>query len=241
MSDSHSVSEHLNVLTNPEATDSRLEQAAAEIYQRYSEPLQDHIKFRLQMAIGRVVDEEDLAQEAMIALLQGAPKGRFRELDNRQDLWQVLTMLAKRRAIDQRRRETAQIREEDKVRGESVFDSPAGSSSEIGGLDGHPEGRPVPRPELPPWMITLIEEEFQQWMDLLDAVDRKSPKSRIRLQEIAQLRFESYTVAEIAKRFECSTRTIEKRLNLIREIWNRQKEHEQAAETDAADSNAGES
>jgi RNA polymerase sigma factor (sigma-70 family) len=239
MSDSHSVSEHLNVLTNPEATDSGLEQAAAEIYQRYSQPLQEYIKFRCQMGCARVVDEEDIVQEAMVDLLRGAPKGRFRELDNRQDLWQVLRVLAKRRAIDQFRRETAAVYGNGEVRGESVFDSPAGSSSEIAGLDGHPEGRLVPRNELSPWMIRLIEEEFQQWMDLLSAVDREKPRSR--LQEIAQLRYEGHTVAEIAKRFDCSTRTIEKRLELIRKIWSKHKKPEQAEQTDAADSRADES
>ena len=236
MSDGSSVIVYLKTLKNQEASGSRLERAADEIYRRYIQRLQEHAKSRLPLACGRVADEEDIAQAAMASFFRCAKIDRFPKLDDQHDLWQVLIELANRKAVDQRRRETAKKRGAGKVRGESAFEKAGDSGSEIVGLDGHPEGKLVPDHEPTPDEAAQVAEHFQRWMDLLDAVDRQKPEKRICLQQVAQLRFEGYTVAEIAERFQCATRTIERQLGIIRNIWTKHQEREFADQTDPADS-----
>jgi DNA-directed RNA polymerase specialized sigma24 family protein len=47
-------------------------------------------------------------------------------------------------------------------------------------------------------------------------LDRLDPA----LRQIAQLRLDGYTNIEIATRLGCALRTVERRLELIRRIWN---------------------
>ncbi len=239
MSDGSSVIVYLKTLKNQEASGSSLERAADEIYRRYIQRLQEHAKSRLPLACGRIADEEDIAQAAMASFFRCAKIDRFPKLDDQHDLWQVLIEFANRKAIDQRRRETARKRGAGKVRGESAFEKPGDSSSEIRDLDGHPKGKLVVNHEPTPEEAERIAEDFQRWMDLLDAVDRQNAKKRIRLQQVAQLRFEGHTVAEIAEQFQCATRTIERALEMIRKIWKKHQEREQTAQTDPADSSDG--
>lgn len=228
MSDGISVIEYLKTLKNQEASGSSLERAADEIYRRYIQRLQKHAMSRLPMGCRRIADEEDIAQAAMASFFRCAKIDRFPKLDDQHDLWQVLIELANRKAIDQRRLETAKKRGAGKVRGESALEKPGGSSSEILGLDGHPEGKFVVNHEPTPEEAERIAEDFQTWMELLDAVDGQNPKKRIRLQHVAQLRFEGHAVAAIAEHFQCATRTIERALDMIRKIWTKHHERERA-------------
>ena len=45
-----------------------------------------------------------MALSALHALCNGAQEGRFRQLENRDDLWQLLVVIASRKATDQYRR-----------------------------------------------------------------------------------------------------------------------------------------
>ena len=47
-------------------------------------------------------------------------------------------------------------------------------------------------------------------------LDRLEPE----LRQIAQLRLDGYTNAEIAAQLGCALRTVERRLELIRRIWD---------------------
>lgn len=59
--------------------------------------------------------------------------------------------------------------------------------------------------------------EFQNSCEnLLDQLDDSM------LQTVALLRLEGYSVDEIAERIGCAKRSVERRLNLIRSIWQSQ-------------------
>ena len=53
----------------------------------------------------RVIDEEDIAISAINALYAGAQDGRFKKLNDRDDLWQILCMLTSRKVANAYRKQ----------------------------------------------------------------------------------------------------------------------------------------
>ncbi len=80
----------------------------------------------------RIADEEDVAVSVFETLCKGAAAGRFEKLQDRDDLWKLLTAIAGMKSVDQIRRQTAKKRGGEDVRGESII---AGAgASQIGRL-----------------------------------------------------------------------------------------------------------
>jgi len=118
---------------------------------------------------------------------------RFPRLTNRDELWQILVMLTARKAAHERRRQKAQKRggDNNSSEGEQELDEIIGS-------------------EPTPVFAAMIAEEFET---LLNRLPDKG------LRQIARLRLEDYSNAEIATQLQCSERTVERRLALIRGVW----------------------
>src|ERR1051326_5991770 len=51
----------------------------------------------------RATDEEDVALSAIHSFFLGAKKGRFPQLEDRDDLWKLLVTITERKALDQLR------------------------------------------------------------------------------------------------------------------------------------------
>jgi DNA-directed RNA polymerase specialized sigma24 family protein len=64
-----------------------------------------------------------------------------------------------------------------------------------------------------PAMVALFKDECKT---MLDMIDRKEVKL------VALLRVEGYTNEEIAQRLGCTRRSVQRRLNLIRNVWSRE-------------------
>src|SRR5262245_3870847 len=79
--------------------------AAQELWQRYFERLVKLARDKLRGAKRRVADEEDVALSAFKSFCCAVDRGRFPRLDDRHDLWQVLAMIAVRKAADLANRE----------------------------------------------------------------------------------------------------------------------------------------
>jgi len=109
----HSVTELLKQLQAGESA------AGREIWQRYITRLIRLARNRLKGIPRRALDEEDVTITAFDAFLRGVENGRFEQLDNRDDLWQILVMLTERRSIELLRHELAEKRGGGKNRGES--------------------------------------------------------------------------------------------------------------------------
>src|SRR5262249_36398416 len=58
----------------------------------------------------RAADEEDVALSALASFCRGAEQGRFPRLEDRDDLWALLVVIAARKAVDLRQREGRQKR-----------------------------------------------------------------------------------------------------------------------------------
>lgn len=148
----------------------------------------------------RAADEEDVALTAFRSFCRRAEQGRFPDLADRSDLWRVLLSLTVRKAIDLQRYELRQRRGGGRVRGRS------GIAGELGPAEFDAVVGRAPTPEF----AVAVAEQLQQLLLLL-------PED---LRQLAVAKCEGYTNGELAERFACVRRTIERRLNLIRRIWS---------------------
>ena len=174
-----------------------------QLWQRYVDRLVRLASRKLVDASRKVSNEEDVVLSAFNALLEGVAEGRCARLNDRDDLWQLLVMLTERKAIGVRRREQAEKRGGGEVRGESALEAPKQSGSpglgQVAGVEPTPE------------FAAQMAEDFAQRLAALG----EQPQ----LQQIACDKMAGYTNAEIAQRLECSVRSVERQLNLIRKIW----------------------
>ena len=194
MSDHHSVSELLLQLKQNQSA------AAHQLWGRFIDQLIRAASRHLRNLPRRAVDEEDVAVTAFEAFLRGTREGRFSKLETREDLWQVLAMLTERKAIGVLRRELADKRGGGQVRGESVFEKMImDSSGAIGIAD-------VAAPN--PATLELFAGEVREMLDGLgDEL----------LRQIAILKLEGYTNPEVAQRLNIALRSVERKLQLIRD------------------------
>ena len=178
--------------------------AAEKIWNEYFGKLVRLARRKLDGMPLRDVDEEDIALSAMNSFYMGVAKGEFGALHNRTDLWKLLVTITARKATAKLRRHFAQKRGGGSVRGESIFlqnENEDLRSEGIGNILGN-----APTPEF----AMDVAENCQQLLDRLgdDA-----------LKQIALLTLEGYRTEEIAVKLNCVRRTIERKLERIREIW----------------------
>lgn len=177
-------------------------QAAQEIWNRYFERLTYFARKKFERLPCRVADEEDVALSALDSLCRGAAAGRFPQLADRQDLWRVLVTIAARKVYAQMRRQRAGKRGGGKVRGESVF-------LQVDGDDGDGIEQALGR-EPTPELANIVAEDCQRLLDSLEDAT---------LRQVAQLKLEGYTNEEISSQLGCVPRTVERKLERIRDKW----------------------
>lgn len=177
------------------------QQAAQKLWERYVEQLLARASFKLSRGHQRAADEEDVVQSAFANLFLGVREGRFPRLDDRHDLWQLLVLLTDRRVTDQLRRDGRRGRMEV---GESKLVTPLDSQSDRAGLAQIAAHEPTPE------FAARLAEDYER---LLDSLGDET------LRKVAVWKMEGYTNEEIADRLGCVTRTVERKLEMIRERW----------------------
>ena len=65
------------------------ELAAQKIWERYYRLLVTHARKKLRTSARREADEEDITQNAFHSFFRGVDRGRFPQLDDRDDLWRA--------------------------------------------------------------------------------------------------------------------------------------------------------
>lgn len=120
--------------------------AQQKIWERFVERLVNFSNFQLK-GVTVVADGDDVANAAFENFFRKSPE-QFERLVDRNDLWQVLAMLAKRRAIDQIRSE---IRDRKNTTDGPEFDN-------------------LPSSQIPPDFDVLLSEEFERRLGELDDV-----------------------------------------------------------------------
>lgn len=192
MTDAGSVTQWLNDYRDGD------DSALHELWKRYWTRIRGLAKRQLGGARLRSADEEDAALAAFSDFCLGVREDRFSELDDREDLWQILALLTRRKAISlYRKSRRAEL-------GESVLS--AGSESEGPGIGNVASGE---TPDPASWIQAM--DEFRRLMMLL-------PDDQTR--QIAQLRLEGWSNLEISDKAGCALRTVERRIGQIRELWS---------------------
>jgi RNA polymerase sigma factor (sigma-70 family) len=199
MAPENSVSAWITGLKTNEAV------ALQRLWGRYAVWLVALARRKLGNAPKGIADEEDIAQSVFRSVCRGAAAGRFEEVRSRDDLWWLLLAITKQKVVDHIRRETAQKRGAGRVQSEASLAANANDSKGFT-LDQLVGEEPTPD------FLVILEEQNRRLLGLL---------RDDRLRQIAISRIEGYTVAEIATELAVSTRSIERKLQLIRSKWAR--------------------
>jgi len=179
-------------------------QAAELLWDEYFEKLVRYARRRLEGMSRRAADEEDVAISAFHSFVRGMEAGRFKQVDDRDNMWKLLVTITARKACAQRRREMAAKRGGGSVRGESVFQSPGDGAEGSAGIEKM--GGREPTPELSHIFVENCRE-------MLDCLQDET------LKQVALLALEGYSATEIGQRLGFVRRTAERKLELIRKKW----------------------
>jgi DNA-directed RNA polymerase specialized sigma24 family protein len=164
--------------------------AAQPLWQAYFGRPVGRARARLQGAPRRAADEEDVALSAFDSFCRGAAQGRFPQLRDRHDLRRLLVTLTGRKALDRLRRECRQ-----------KWGGGAAAAVALEEVIG---------PEPTPAFAAEVADECRRLLGLVG--DRE-------LEAVALWKVEGYTTAEIAARLGYAPRTVERKLHLIRQVW----------------------
>src|SRR5262249_16079056 len=85
-------------------------EGAQELWRRFASRLIGLARARPQRAPGRAADEEDAVLSAFDSFCRGAEQGRFPQVHDRGDLWNLLVAITIRKVTDQVRHEKRQKR-----------------------------------------------------------------------------------------------------------------------------------
>lgn len=174
------------------------ELAAEQLWQHISHRLHEFALKKLDVQTRRRYDENDAANSAFHSLCRGLADGRI-EAANRDALWGLLSVITSRKVAAQRRYLNRQKRGGGAVRGESGF-AALGDT----GINGVNDNQQTPH---------VLAEVSESCSQLFDAIPDETMK------HIVLLKFQGATNGEVAKELNCTRRTIERKLERIRRIW----------------------
>jgi len=184
------------------AQNSQLDEEAAQlIWNRFFEKLCRFASKKIYTRHRRLLDPEDIAGSAMFAVIDGIKNGRFHSVTNRDELWQMLVMITARKAI---------------TRGRHLDRDKRGGALNGGG-DAGPNGQKLDQlaqyvdKSDDPAKFVEIEMTCRELISAL-------PDDNFR--EIALMRLAGFSNQEISAKFGCSVRTIDRKLVIVREVWN---------------------
>lgn len=170
--------------------------AANQIWHHYFDRLVRAVRARLYGQNRAASDEEDIVLSVFDSFYNAAENGRFPDLSDRDDLWRLLLRMSARKVVDKRRHDMRQRR------GGSVKHVSLSGGGEDGVLIEAIGDEPSPE------MVLMMQESVESFFSHLGVGQ---------LRELAGAKLEGYSNTELAQRFGCSERTIERRLHLIRE------------------------
>ncbi len=172
------------------------------LWDRYFERLVRLAGSRLPGHARRAFDEEDVALSAFQSFCARAGRGQFPDLTGRDELWRLLATITTRKVVATVRHQTRKKRGGGNVVGESgVHDRNDLNDEGLAQVLGR-----EPSPEA----ASQFADEYDRLFARLD-----DPA----LKAVARRKLEGYTSEEIAAELKTSTRTVDRKLRLIRAIW----------------------
>jgi DNA-directed RNA polymerase specialized sigma24 family protein len=167
--------------------------AVQQLWERYFQRLVGLAHKRLQGARPGGGDEHDVALSALASFCRNAERGRFPQLADRDGLWRLLVVFTARKAAHLMRDEQHEPK------------APGGDA-------GHELEQLLSR-EPTPETAAQLAEDYRRLLDSLG--DRQ-------LERVAVCRMEGLTVEEIAARLGYVPRSIKRKLQTIRAIWEQE-------------------
>lgn len=177
------------------------EDAAAErLWNVYFERLVHLAQGRMHAKYQRAQDAEDVALSAFNSFCRGVEQKKFSSLTDNHGLWRLLVSITIHKVLHV-------VRDQDRIKRGGKFRELAGfdnSTDSINALNQIVSREPSPD------FAAEVAEQYDAMLKTLEDPD---------LVEIATMKLEGYSNAEIAKRRNRSERTIERKLQLIRKLW----------------------
>jgi DNA-directed RNA polymerase specialized sigma24 family protein len=177
------------------------EQALAKLFTRYWPLLVGLARKKLGASRKRAADEEDVAQKAFWGFCQSFKSGHVPRLENREDFLKLLTLIVARKAATQIAHQARAKRGAGQVQGESAL--------KFIGQDGmglEYVAATVPGPE----DEAIAKDAYDHYLNSLPAG----------LRDFAEEWLAGTTQETIAQRKQCSLRTVERKIKLIRYEWS---------------------
>ena len=147
-----------------------------------------------------IADEEDIALSAFDSLCRQVEQGRLPHLDDRDGLWRLLAVMTVRKAAHLVRDETRQKRG-------------GGAKFVHGARDDSSALSQVLSREPTPELAVQFADEYERLLQLLGDSE---------LAQVAQRRLEGGSIEEIAAQLGYAPRSIKRKLQLIRTIWQKE-------------------
>ena len=179
--------------------------AAEQLWREYYERLVCFARAKWGAFPRRVADEEDIALSAIQSFCERVKERRFPKLHDRNNLWNLLTTITARKLLNLKRDANRKKR---------------GGGSQVS--TSYPEQAKLEQilgNETSPEFVVEMREELERLLSRLESEA---------LKEIALLKLSGHTNAEIAEKLDCSMRRVERKLQLVRKLWNREEPDEQS-------------
>jgi RNA polymerase sigma factor (sigma-70 family) len=187
------------------------EKAAQELFARYYRRLTGLARAKLRGKCLRAADEEDVVQSVFVDFFRGAEQGQYTKLHDRDALWHLLV----KRTIREAQKLVKEQERQKRHPGTQQEGTPSPGSGDRLGNDQAVKQVVDPHPS--PEHEVLANETIEHLLQGLG----DSP-----LRTIAVWKGEGYSNEEIASMLGCSSRTVLRKLRLIRTIWSQEEQSE---------------
>lgn len=182
-------------------------EAIERVWREHYHPLRDAVRKRINAMPKLAGKESDIAIQAMQEFLAGITAGKFPDLADINSAWKLLKTIASRKINDEIKYHRAEKRGgKVQIHGQSSSNDQSTHSKPFAAVDFLPDHRNVKQNSK-----VDVDELFAKLMLML-------PDDRSR--QIILLRLGGTSPVEIAELLQCSTRTVQRRLQEIEGIWN---------------------
>lgn len=183
-------------------------EAAEKLWNHFVARLYESARKKLNARSRAVYDEEDAVQSAFHSVCNGIATGRFPKLRDRESLLRLLLVITSRKVARRHQYDQRHVRDVRRNISTKVFAESTEETLEFG-VEHLPTREPTPE------FAAQFAETCEQLFERMD-----DP----RLRDIVTLRMEGYSDSEIAARLDCSRRTVQRSLEIIRRQWSRQEQ-----------------
>jgi DNA-directed RNA polymerase specialized sigma24 family protein len=175
------------------------QQAAQGLWERYFHRLVGLARAKLRSRRPVGADEEDVALSAFDSFCRAAEQGRFPQVMDRNDLWRVLMLITARKAL-------RLMRDEERLKRGGAGSGPRHRAATTEEADLERVIGSEPSPDF----AAQVAEECER---LLRSLANKE------LEKVALMKMDGYSNDEIATQLDCAPRSVGRKLQLIRGIW----------------------